>query len=188
MIAKLLFPYCAKKDVTFRLEYWHKDDSILSCFECQGSFHLGCCDPPLAPDTWLNLITSGKQFVCPRCTPCRGLTDINRLNVFRWLELRVWISAWCVRIGKRWMLALSNGLTNNISHQQTTIYHEETFCPNCCHTWDDVNFDKNRRQIEWSGSKRGKRADEIVCFCRILLLTWFLDRSPAITKCLLLPM
>lgn len=126
------------------LEYWEKDDVIIQCMECQSSTHLSCCDPPLSLETWQKMIKEGKQFICTRCTPCRGC--FQRDIVFG-SHLR--------QPPRSLSLPSSDSLCLCSMCQEA--YIDQRYCPNCAHTWDDVKFDKIRRQIEWSGPRRGRK-------------------------------
>lgn len=126
------------------LEYWKKGEVKATCEECDASYHLGCFDPPLSLDTWQRMLKEGAHIICSHCTTCRGCYQKD------------------IAFGSHMhpvppSLSFLPGEQLYLCSMCKDAYETDHFCPNCAHTWDDVKFDKMRRQIEWNSSRRKKR-------------------------------
>ena len=98
-----------------------------------------CCDPPMSLQTYTRLVKEGKPLVCSRCVPCRGC--YQRDIVF---GAHVYSPA-------PPSLSFPEGESLDVCSMCKDAYDRKQFCPNCAHSWDDVKFQKIRRQIEHSG-------------------------------------
>jgi hypothetical protein len=130
-------------------------DQAVKCIVCNGSFHLHCCDPPISIDQWQRLIKEDTQYICPKCTPCRGCYE-NDIAFGSYTHPNPPSS-----------LSLNqSGETLNLCSSCRQHYDAERFCPNCAHIWDDKKFRMVCRQIENGGGRHGRRkkgyAKEIV--------------------------
>lgn len=124
------------------VDYWRKGDIKLTCTICQGSFHLGCLDPPLTPDAYKRL--EADEFVCSRCVPCRGCyqTDTSFGSHPQTLPPT---------------LSFPENESLDLCSMCVKSYDRRQFCPNCAHSWDDDHFQRVQRQIRWMQANRPKK-------------------------------
>eukprot|EP00980_Cylindrotheca_fusiformis_P028446 scaffold22599_cov139-Cylindrotheca_fusiformis.AAC.37 len=130
------------------VEYWKKDDVKVTCNICEGSFHLGCTDPPLTPDAHQKLLRGGAgadPFVCSRCIPCKGCyqKDITFGSHLYPLPATLSVDEEEDKL--------------YLCYMCTKAYDKEQFCPNCAHSWDDEHFQHVQRQIRWQQVHRPKK-------------------------------
>jgi hypothetical protein len=127
------------------VEYWKKDDVQVTCNICQGSFHLGCVDPPLTPDAHQKLIRGDDPFVCSRCVPCRGCYQNDVAFGSHHCKVPPTLSF------------DEEDEKLRLCFMCTQAYDNEQFCPNCAHSWDDDHFQQVQRQIRWQQVNRPKK-------------------------------
>lgn len=128
------------------VEYWKKDDQRLTCSVCESSYHFGCFDPPQSLETWQRLINDGTPIICSRCTLCRGC---YQKDICFGSHLHPTPAT----------LSFPAGEPLNLCLMCKDSYEKEKFCPNCARSWDDVKFNKVRRQVDWLGKKKRKDSD-----------------------------
>ena len=121
------------------VEYWKQTDVYrFECSICQATFHLGCCDPPLSLESFQRMLKEGKPLVCSRCQPCRGCFQRDIVFGSHPYTPRPPSLSWP---------QASKSL--DLCSMCKDSYDEQRFCPNCAHTWDDVKFQKIRKQMEY---------------------------------------
>ena len=124
--------------------YWKSSDTRLTCNECNGSFHLGCADPPFTTEAWQRLAKGGNVWVCAKCTPCRGCYQND------------------IAFGSHpqpipQSLSFPEGESLDLCSMCIKAYEKGQYCPNCAHSWDDEHFQHVQRQIRWQQAHRPKR-------------------------------
>jgi hypothetical protein len=126
-------------------EYWKINETKIRCNQCEGSFHLGCCDPPLSKEAYQKIVyDQDAVFLCSKCQLCRGCyqKDLSFGSHTRSIPQT---------------LTFPEGEELLLCSMCTKYYDEEQFCPNCAHTWDDLHFQHVQRQIRWQQEHRPKR-------------------------------
>jgi hypothetical protein len=126
------------------VDYWKVGETKLTCNECQGSYHLGCADPPLSKDDWQKLTKSGFPWVCSKCVPCRGCYQKD------------------IAFGSHQhvpppTLSFPGGEDLELCSMCVKSYDKGQYCPNCAHSWDDEHYYKVQRQIRWQQAHRPKK-------------------------------
>jgi hypothetical protein len=126
-------------------DYWKKNETKVTCSECNGSYHLGCCDPPLSKEVYQK-ITYGEDtsFVCSKCQICRGCYQKD-------------IAFGCQSRAIPKTLTFPEGEELILCSMCSQYYDDEQFCPNCAHSWDDEHFQHVQRQIRWQQEHRPRR-------------------------------
>ena len=125
-------------------EYWKESDIYrFECSVCRASYHLGCCDPPLSQDSFQRMLKEGKPLVCSRCQPCRGCYMSDIVYGSHPYTPRPPSLSWSHPSSK----------SLDLCSMCKDAYDEQRFCPNCAHTWDDVKFQKIRKQMEYPVKK-----------------------------------
>ena len=118
-------------------EHLKQDETpLFQCSHCEASYHLGCCDPPLTKERYIQLLKDGKPLVCSRCTTCRGCYQRDI----------------CFGVHPASSTPSSLSFPSNESLDLCSMcrdaYDRNQFCPNCAHTWDDVKYQKVRKQMD----------------------------------------
>ena len=106
------------------------------CSSCEATYHVGCVDPPIALAQWQRMARDESDFVCSRCTVCRGCyqkdiafgshphpsppPNVKLLDGKQSLPL-------CVPCREH--------------------YEKERYCPNCAHVWDDTKYYLWRKEM-----------------------------------------
>jgi uncharacterized Zn ribbon protein len=139
VLAKLLTECCRGC-----AEYWKKDDTQLACSECGAKYHMRCLDPPISPEARNKMLKDGTPLLCSRCTPCRGCYQKDIVFGSHPQTMPP-------------TLSFPSGESLDLCSMCKEAYEAERFCPNCAHSWDDVKYNKVRRQIEWEGDKGGRK-------------------------------
>jgi len=127
-------------------------DTIQCTGSCRGRFHIGCLDP------YLRMKQRNKEFddsfVCPKCTKCVGC----------WQQDLVYGS---FEESTTTTTAITSPTTHQHHTQQplmssldlcsmcTKAYKCGRYCPNCYHTWNDIHYQRVKKQIQ-SNSKSQK--------------------------------
>jgi Bromodomain/PWWP domain/PHD-finger len=121
-------------------------EQAVKCTVCKGSFHLHCCDPPILMDQWHRMTKEGIQYICPKCTPCRGCYQKD------------------IAFGSYAHPNPPTSLSLNQSGEALILcstcrhhYDAERFCPNCAHIWDDKKFRLVCRQMDYGSGTNGRR-------------------------------
>ena len=126
-------------------DYWKKNETKITCTVCNGSYHLGCCDPPLTKEAYQKIIYGeDTSYVCSKCVTCVGCYQKD-------------ISFGSHRRDVPKCLSFPEGKDLALCSMCTHYYKEEQFCPNCAHSWDDERFQQAQRQIRWQQEHRPKK-------------------------------
>ena len=126
-------------------DYWKKNETKIICNVCNGSYHLGCCDPPLTKEAYHKIVYGENQsYVCSRCQTCVGCYQKD-------------LSFGCHRRAIPKTLSFPEGSDLMLCSMCRHYYDEDQFCPNCAHSWDDEHFQHVQRQIRWQQEKRPKK-------------------------------
>mmetsp|Transcript_19405 Transcript_19405/g.48327 ORF Transcript_19405/g.48327 Transcript_19405/m.48327 type:complete len:1968 (+) Transcript_19405:387-6290(+) len=134
-----------KKNCSGCGDYWKKNETRITCTVCNGSYHLGCCDPPLTKEAYQKIkYGEDTSFVCSKCVTCVGCYQRD-------------ISFGSHRRAAPKCLSFQEGKDLNLCSMCTHYYEEEQFCPNCAHSWDDERFQQAQRQIRWQQQHRPKK-------------------------------
>ena len=125
------------------VDYWRKDDDQkkIQCHICQGTFHLGCCDPPVSPDKFAKL---AQDYVCSKCVSCRGCYQKD-----------ICCGSHPHPIPPT--LSFPDGETLELCTMCVKAYEKGQYCPNCAHSWDDDHFQLVQQQIRWQQAHRPKK-------------------------------
>ncbi|KAG7346823.1 glutamine amidotransferases class-II [Nitzschia inconspicua] len=127
------------------VDYWKKNESKITCSECNGSYHFGCLDPPMSKEAYQRIIyDQDSTFVCCKCQTCRGCYQKD-----------VAFGSHIRSVPKT--LTFPEGEDLILCSMCTKYFEEEQYCPNCAHTWDDLHFQHVQRQIRWQQEHRPKR-------------------------------
>ena len=124
------------------VDFWHSGDTKVTCNVCKGSFHLGCCDPPLTPEAFKKIGDNG--YTCSRCVPCRGCYQKD-------------ICTGSHRQNRPPTLTFPEDEDLMLCSMCVKSYEQRQFCPNCAHSWDDDHFQCVQRQIRWQQAHRPKK-------------------------------
>eukprot|EP00538_Stauroneis_constricta_P006064 CAMPEP_0119546822 /NCGR_PEP_ID=MMETSP1352-20130426/1064_1 /TAXON_ID=265584 /ORGANISM="Stauroneis constricta, Strain CCMP1120" /LENGTH=2084 /DNA_ID=CAMNT_0007591549 /DNA_START=81 /DNA_END=6335 /DNA_ORIENTATION=- len=140
-IAKLLKERCCGC-----AEYKKESDMLLECTECNGSFHIGCVDPPISKDDYQRLLRSGdfQSWKCSKCTPCRGCYQRD-----------IAFGSHCQLVPST--LSFPDNESFDLCSMCVNAYEKKQYCPNCAHSWDDEHYQQVQRQINWLRSHRPKK-------------------------------
>lgn len=125
-------------------DYWKKNEAKITCKVCEGSYHLGCCDPPLSKEAYQKIKYGEDSFVCSKCVTCVGCYQKD-------------ITFGSHRHAVPKCLSFQEGKDLNLCSMCTHYYQEEQFCPNCAHSWDDERYQQAQRQIRWQQQHRPKK-------------------------------
>lgn len=126
------------------VEYWKKQDVRVACDDCGHEYHLACLDPPLSLEAWQRIVKDETDFLCAKCTPCRGCYQKD-------------IVFGSHPYPKPKTLSFAKGEVLNLCSMCTKAYDKGCFCPNCAHTWDAEKLDKVTSQIEYTIAVNRKR-------------------------------
>lgn len=128
------------------VDYWRKGDNKVTCTKCEGTFHLGCLDPPVTPDGYKRM--DMDEFVCAKCSPCRACYQND-----------ICFGTHTQTIPSS--LSFPDNESLDLCSMCVKAYDKRQFCPNCAHSWDDDNFQRVQRQIRWQQEhhpkKRGRK-------------------------------
>jgi hypothetical protein len=124
------------------VDYWRKGETRINCTACNGSFHLGCLDPPLTADAYKRLDLD--EFLCSKCLPCRACyqTDVAFGSTPQTVPST---------------LSFPDNESLDLCSMCVKAYDKRHFCPNCAHSWDDDHFFQVQRQIRWMQANRPKK-------------------------------
>mmetsp|Transcript_4693 Transcript_4693/g.10574 ORF Transcript_4693/g.10574 Transcript_4693/m.10574 type:complete len:1816 (+) Transcript_4693:173-5620(+) len=118
------------------VEHRKAGETLIECSTCKASYHLGCCDPPLTKEKYINLIKDGTPWACSRCVPCRGCFERDvTFGSHQYSPIPA-------------CLSLPSSQSLDLCSMCKDSYERKQFCPNCAHTWNDVKFQKVKRQME----------------------------------------
>ena len=136
-IVKLLTTHC--RGCVGPLDEGSSKLPVVVCEDCNGSFHLGCFDPPLSLETWQRFVKDGTPIVCSQCTPCRGCYQKDLVFGSHGYPTPA-------------MLSFPSGESLDLCSACRQAYQENRFCPNCAHSWDDKRYQEIVHQIEWAAA------------------------------------
>jgi len=121
------------------VEHRKPGQTLFECSVCKSSYHLACCDPPLTKEKYIHLLKDGKPLICSRCVTCRGCFQQD----ITFGSHQYTPTPTC--------LSFPVGQSLDMCSMCKDAYDRKQFCPNCAHTWDDVKYQKVRRQMEHLG-------------------------------------
>lgn len=126
-------------------DYWKKNETKITCSECQASYHLGCCDPPLTKEAYQKFVYGEDvSFVCSKCKVCRGCYQKDLAFGSRSHPIPK-------------TLSFPDDEELDLCSMCADYYKEGQYCPNCAHSWDDEHFQHVQRQIRWQQEHRPKK-------------------------------
>lgn len=105
------------------------------CSGCEATYHIGCLDPPMSLAQWQRMARDDTDFICSRCTVCRG----------------------CYQKDIVWGTHPHSNPPANVSlppGSQLTLcgpcrehYDAQRYCPNCAHVWNDAKYYLWRKEL-----------------------------------------
>ena len=134
------------------VDYVKDNQQQVTCKECRGRFHLGCVDPATAAKAHTLVKANDADWICHKCIKCDGC----------WQHDITYGSH--THAAPKSLIPPNGGDSLNLCSMCVTAYEHERFCPACAHTWNDVHYQRVKRQLKAEserskGSNKRKRTD-----------------------------
>jgi F/Y-rich N-terminus/SET domain/PHD-like zinc-binding domain/Bromodomain/PHD-finger/F/Y rich C-terminus len=125
------------------VDYIKDNQQLVTCKECQGRFHVGCVDPSTTYKGQTVVKANSPDWTCYKCTTCDGCWQHDITYGAH------------THVAPKSVTTRDGGDSVNLCTMCVTAYDAERFCPACAHTWNDVHYQKVKRQLK-AESKRIK--------------------------------
>jgi len=129
------------------VDYVKDNQQQVTCKECRGRFHLGCVDPATAAKAHTLVKANDADWICHKCIKCDGC----------WQHDITYGSH--THAAPKSLIPPNGGDSLNLCSMCVTAYEHERFCPACAHTWNDVHYQRVKRQLK-AESKRSKGSNK----------------------------